>query len=119
METETSTSIRDVPIPFVHRMTISDLISADQIRVARALLRWTAQDLADKAGVHIATIQRLEGAKGDVNNLSVGTYNAIVKAIKDAGIEFIHEIDRDRDGVLLYEAIGVKRVIADNRDIPF
>ena len=36
------------------------MISTEQIRAARALLRWTAQNLADVSGVGVATIRRIE-----------------------------------------------------------
>src|SRR3954451_16914560 len=40
------------------------MITADQIRAARALLRWSAKHLADKTGVSLNTIQRMEAAIG-------------------------------------------------------
>ena len=35
------------------------LISTPQIRAARALLRWSADDLSVKSGISISTIKRL------------------------------------------------------------
>ena len=61
-------------------------ISVDQIRMARALKRWTQVDLAKAAGVAKRTIYELER-----NNLDpqVTTFNKIKKALENAGIEFL------------------------------
>ncbi len=61
-----------------------------QMRAARALLRWRAQDLADKAHVGIATIQRAEKEDGPVAMIP-STSEAIRRALETAGVEFIPE----------------------------
>jgi transcriptional regulator with XRE-family HTH domain len=38
------------------------MISGAQIRAARALLGWTAKDLAQKAKVGVSTVQRIQSA---------------------------------------------------------
>ncbi len=40
------------------------MITAGQIRMARAFLRWTIQDLAQKSGVGVTTIKRMETFDG-------------------------------------------------------
>jgi transcriptional regulator with XRE-family HTH domain len=55
-----------------------------QSRMARAALRWSAQQLADKAGVHYATVARLE-AGGSIADES---RDKLVKALTDAGAQF-------------------------------
>jgi len=40
------------------------LITAGQIRMARAFLRWTIEDLAQKSGVGVTTIKRMETFDG-------------------------------------------------------
>jgi DNA-binding XRE family transcriptional regulator len=40
------------------------VITSEQVRVARALLRLTAQDVANSAGVGLATIRRIEAEDG-------------------------------------------------------
>lgn len=60
------------------------------MRAARALLRWRAQDLADKAGVGLATIQRAEKDDGPVQ-MNRSTAEAIRRSLDEAGIEFIPE----------------------------
>ncbi len=75
------------------------LITTSQIRAARALIRWSANDLSDKCGIGISTIKRLEIMNG-VPNVNVSTMIAIQRALEEAGIEFIGSPD-DRPGVRL------------------
>lgn len=64
------------------------MIAACQIRSARALLNWSADDLANYAGVGWATIQRFESSEGIPPSRS-GTLAKVKKALETAGIEFI------------------------------
>ena len=64
------------------------MVSASQIRAARALLAISAQDLADAARVSWATIQRFEAFDG-VPPSRAGTLERVQKALEDAGIEFL------------------------------
>jgi len=64
------------------------LITSDQIRAARALLRWSSADLSEFSGVGTATIKRLEVMVG-VPSGNVRTLIAIKTAIESAGIEFL------------------------------
>ena len=75
------------------------LITTPQIRAARALLRWSANDLSDKSGVCISTIKRLEVMDG-VPAINISTMVAIQRALENAGVEFIGSPD-DRPGVRL------------------
>ena len=75
------------------------MISTEQIRAARALLRWTAQKLADVSGVGVATIRRIELMDG-VPSGQVRTIEALCAALEDAGVEFIGS-PNDRPGVRL------------------
>ena len=45
-------------------MANSDPITGVQVRMARAFLRWSVAELADKAGVGISTVQRIEAVDG-------------------------------------------------------
>ena len=63
------------------------MLTSDQIRAARALLRWSARQLAEKASVHISTIQRMECDSGPVGG-TVQTVAKIQCALEDAGVEF-------------------------------
>jgi len=40
------------------------LITSEQIRACRAILRWTVDDLADKTGVSVSTLKRIEKVDG-------------------------------------------------------
>jgi transcriptional regulator with XRE-family HTH domain len=66
------------------------MLTSDQIRAARALLRWSAQDLADKADIGISTVQRMENAEG-VPSASSKNLEAVQRTLEKAGVEFITE----------------------------
>jgi hypothetical protein len=71
------------------KMKKSPLTSA-QIRAARALIRWRAQDLARASEVGVATIRRAELAEGETAMTAVN--NAAVRsALENGGVEFIEE----------------------------
>ncbi len=42
------------------------MLTSQQIRAARGLLRWSARELAERAGVHLSTVQRMERSDGTV-----------------------------------------------------
>ena len=65
------------------------LVSA-QLRAARALLRWTAEDLAREANLGVATIRRAELTKGETA-LTTANDLAVRRALESAGIDFIDE----------------------------
>ena len=70
-------------------MKLAPLTSA-QIRAARALVRWRAQDLAQASSVGVATIRRAELA--DVaTSMTAANDLAVRHAFEAAGIEFIDE----------------------------
>lgn len=70
------------------------MITGRQIRMARAALRWTAQELAAQSGVSWATIQRVE-ATDSVPSALGKTLDAIQRAFQAAGVQFI---DSDNGG---------------------
>ncbi len=76
------------------------MISSSQIRAAKALLRWSGEDLANKAGVSLSTIRRTEASEGVPEGQNMKTLIAIKKALEAAGVEFIGSPD-DRPGVRL------------------
>lgn len=65
-------------------------VSIEQVKAARALLRWSQVDLADKSGISIPTIKRLEAATGAIGGRN-DTAQAIRTALEAAGVEFIAE----------------------------
>jgi hypothetical protein len=64
------------------------VITSGQIRAGRALLRWSAQELADHSSVGIATVLRLEQQDGVPSGRS-HTLLELQKALETAGVEFI------------------------------
>lgn len=75
------------------------MISTDQIRAARALLRWSAQQLADASGVGVATIRRMEVVDG-IPSGQIRSLLAIQTALVSAGVEFVGS-PTDNPGVRL------------------
>jgi hypothetical protein len=65
------------------------LISA-QIRAARALVRWSAEDLASESAVSVATIRRAELTDKETL-MNAANDLAIRRALEAAGVEFIDE----------------------------
>lgn len=76
------------------------IISINQIRAARALLRWTAVDLAGASGVAVSTIRRIEVMDGEPLT-HMRTLLAIQVAFESAGIEFI-DTPEGGSGVMLH-----------------
>jgi hypothetical protein len=64
------------------------MLTCEQLRAARAILRWRAVDLAEKAGVNLSTIQRAEKADGPVPMIPANE-KAVRQALEAGGIEFI------------------------------
>ncbi len=65
-------------------------LTGAQIRSARALLRWSAQDLAKYSSLGVNTIRRAE-ATDDATSLTTANDLAIRRALEFAGVEFIDE----------------------------
>ncbi|WP_370051108.1 transcriptional regulator [Sinorhizobium fredii] len=71
------------------------VITGAQIRAARALVRWTAEELANTASVGLSTIRRAEADDGPPS-VTAANLRLIRIALESAGIEFISE---NGDGV--------------------
>ncbi len=65
-------------------------ISSSQIRAARALLKWSAQDLANASALGVNTIRRAEVAEAEIA-LTAANSLAVRNALETAGVEFIDE----------------------------
>jgi hypothetical protein len=70
-------------------MRASPLTSA-QIRAARALLRWTAEDLAKASALSVATIRRAE-LTSEETMMTVANDLTVRRTLEEAGVEFIDE----------------------------
>lgn len=64
------------------------MITAAQLRAARALLGIDQQTLADLAGVSLPTIQRMEASQGNVRGV-IDTLIKVVDALNAAGVELL------------------------------
>src|SRR4249920_2663921 len=75
-------------------------LSGGQIRAARALLRWSTEELAQQASLGLNTIKRAE-AKDGKTSLTAANELAIRRACEAAGVEFTNG---DQPGVRLSKA---------------
>ena len=65
-------------------------LTSAQIRAARSLIRWTADDLATACALSVATVRRAE-LKESETALTTANDLAIRRALEAAGVEFIDE----------------------------
>lgn len=63
------------------------MLTADQVRMARAALKWGVRDLASRANITAATVTRIEAGRPGYT----ATLEAIRIAFETAGLEFIPE----------------------------
>ena len=66
------------------------MITAAQMRAARALLQIDQRQLAERSGLSVPTIQRMEASDGVVRG-NVDSLMKLVDALQLAGIELINE----------------------------
>ena len=70
-------------------MNLPPLTSA-QIRAARSLIRWSAEDLAARSSLSVATIRRAELTDAETS-MTTANDLAVRRALEAAGVEFIDE----------------------------
>jgi transcriptional regulator with XRE-family HTH domain len=73
------------------------MITAAQLRAARALLGIDQRQLADIAGLSVPTIQRMEASE-DVIRGNVDSLMKLITALNAAGIELIGDGAASSDG---------------------
>jgi len=64
------------------------LITAAQLRAARALAGIDQKTLAERAGVSVPTIQRMEASDGVVRGV-IDTLIKVIAALEESGVELI------------------------------
>lgn len=64
------------------------MITAAQLRAARALLGIDQRQLANLAGISLPTVQRMEACEGTVRGM-VDSLTKIIAALEGAGIDLI------------------------------
>ena len=70
-------------------MSLPPLTSA-QIRAARSLIRWSAEDLAARSSLSVATIRRAELTDAETS-MTAANDLAVRRALEAVGVEFIDE----------------------------
>ncbi len=64
------------------------MITAAQLRAARALLGMDQRDLAEASGLSLPTIQRMEASDGTIRG-NVDSLVKLISALEAAGVELI------------------------------
>jgi ribosome-binding protein aMBF1 (putative translation factor) len=72
------------------------MLTAAQVRAARALLDWSQKVLAEKSKLSVPTIKRMEGAMGPERS-TVANVEAVRRALEGAGVIFL-EPKSNKDG---------------------
>jgi transcriptional regulator with XRE-family HTH domain len=89
------------------------MITAAQLRAARALLGIDQRQLADLSGLSLPTIQRME-ASGDVIRGNVDSLMKLIGALETGGVELINDGSVSQGG-----GRGVRlKASAKNKDSP-
>jgi len=65
-------------------------ITGAQMRAGRALLRWSADELASRSRLGVATVRRAEAEDG-TPTITAANAQAIGQTLEAAGVEFIPE----------------------------
>jgi transcriptional regulator with XRE-family HTH domain len=74
------------------------MLTPAQLRAARALVRWSRETLAEKAGVSAQTVTGFELLGADSR---ISTLHKIRRALETAGVRFIDEDEQPGPGVRL------------------
>jgi transcriptional regulator with XRE-family HTH domain len=91
------TSLLTADIRVVVLQSGTTMITAAQLRAARALLGIDQQTLAAMAGVSLPTIQRMEASQGNVRGV-IDTLTKVVEALNAAGVELLGDNARSDGG---------------------
>lgn len=76
------------------------MIRPPQMRAARALLGISQTELANWAGIGVATVRRIEAAAGEISG-NAQTLMRIQRALETKGVVFIDQDDMQGPGVRL------------------
>jgi transcriptional regulator with XRE-family HTH domain len=66
------------------------MITAAQMRAARALLNIDQRQLADLSGLSLPTIQRMEGSESTIRG-NVDSLMKLIAALDEAGVELLND----------------------------
>jgi transcriptional regulator with XRE-family HTH domain len=73
------------------------MISGRQIRAARAVLGWSATQLAERAGLGLNTVLRAEAVDG-VPKMRTASLLALIQALESGGVIFFGAGETPRQG---------------------
>ena len=73
------------------------MITAEQMRAARALLQMDQRRLAELSGLSLPTIQRMEASDGVIRG-NIESLTKLISALDAAGIELINDGAVSQDG---------------------
>lgn len=73
------------------------MIDEGQIRAARGFIQWSQSDLAERAGLSVQTIKRIERA--GTGSAALDTIKAIVSALEAGGCTFLSDDGTSGPGV--------------------
>jgi transcriptional regulator with XRE-family HTH domain len=78
------------------------MLTAEQIKAARALVDWSQPKLAEASGLSMPTIRRMEGPLGPGRSTAVNV-DAVQRALEGAGVVFLEagEVRQGGPGVRL------------------
>ncbi len=78
------------------------MLTAAQIKAARALVDWSQPELAEASGLSMPTIRRMEGPLGPGRSTAVNV-DAVQRALEGAGVVFLEagEVKQGGPGVRL------------------
>jgi transcriptional regulator with XRE-family HTH domain len=76
---------------------VSNMITAGQMRAARALLQIDQRQLAESAGLSLPTVQRMEASDGVIRG-QIDSLSKLIAALNAAGIELIDDGAESRNG---------------------
>lgn len=66
------------------------MLKANQIRAARALLNWSQAELVERSGLSLTTIRRMEDDKIGPERSSAGNVATVTRIIEEAGVAFLN-----------------------------
>jgi ribosome-binding protein aMBF1 (putative translation factor) len=81
-------------------MQLLKSLTSAQIRAARALIRWSAEDLSRATALSVTTIRRAELTEKETS-MTAANQLAVRRALEAAGVEFIEENGGGGPGVRL------------------
>jgi transcriptional regulator with XRE-family HTH domain len=77
------------------------LLTAGQIRAARALLDWSQPKLAEASGLSLMSIRRMEDPKVGTAQRAAANVEAVRLALDTAGVVFLDASDQGGPGLRL------------------